>query len=156
MAYDNKNLKRDGSGITPTPQHFNPTADDYEPLYGRNNASRVELYGPDGNPISTASNKLAVRVAELESLIGEVQASPTANTLLARLKNLETKIDAIIAGTSPANVKLTGSIPEYAWFSDAAIKPTPAEAFAWGNQFNKVTGELKVFGWTGTAWVEVA
>jgi hypothetical protein len=53
MAYDDKTLKRDGSGITPVPQHFNPTINDYEPIYGRNNAGRVELYGPDGNPIST-------------------------------------------------------------------------------------------------------
>jgi hypothetical protein len=38
----------------------------------------------------------------LAALIGEVQASPTANTLLARLKSLEDKIDAITDGTSPA------------------------------------------------------
>jgi len=116
MAYDEKTLKRDGSGITPVPQHFNPTADDYEAILGRNGASRVELYGPDGNPISTSSGKLAVRATEIESLlndikgkdyatgakqtalaalIGEVQASPTANTLLARLKSLEDKIDIL-------------------------------------------------------------
>jgi len=190
MAYDEKTLKRDGSGITPVPQHFNPTADDYEPILGRNGASRVELYGPDGNPIGADdSNKLAVRATEIESLlndikgkdfatqttlaailakiiaapateakqtgildfvesialilnqqdfatqstsaailakiitapsteakqdalnalIGEVQAAPTANTLLARLKSLEDKIDAITAGTTPAVTQLSGS-----------------------------------------------
>ena len=41
----------------------------------------------------------------LNALIGEVQAAPTANTLLARLKNLETKVDAIIAD----GIKLSGS-----------------------------------------------
>jgi hypothetical protein len=48
----------------------------------------------------------------LAALIGEVQASPTANTLLARLKSLQTledKIDAIIDGTSPAVTQLSGS-----------------------------------------------
>ncbi len=213
MAYDTKTVKRDGSGITPVPQHFNPIADDYEPIYGRNNAGRVELYGPDGNPISADdSNKLAVRATEIESLlndikgkdfatqttvaailnkiisapateakqtaielilnsldgkdystlakqneilvklaaletklssdpatqttlaailakiiaapateakqdalaalIGEVDADPTANSLLARLKSLETKIDAIIDGTSPAVTQLSGSYVE--------------------------------------------
>jgi len=44
----------------------------------------------------------------LNALIGEVQAAPTANTLLARLKNLETKVDAIIAD----GIKLSGSYVE--------------------------------------------
>ena len=190
MAYDEKTLKRDGSGITPVPQHFNPTADDYEPILGRNGASRVELYGADGQPVSTTGNKLAIRASEIETLlndikgkdfatqttlvailnkiiaapateakqtgildfvesialilnqqdfatqstsaailekiiaapateakqtalnalIGEVQAAPTANTLLARLKSLEDKIDAITAGTTPAVIQLSGSI----------------------------------------------
>ena len=55
----------------------------------------------------------------LAALIGEVQASPTANTLLARLKSLEDKIgtidgvlDAIVDGSAPAATQLTGSIPE--------------------------------------------
>ncbi|MFA6911458.1 MAG: hypothetical protein WCQ59_10085, partial [Candidatus Cloacimonadaceae bacterium] len=147
MAFDGKTLKRDGSGITPVPQHFNPIADDYEPIYGRNNAGRVELHGPDGNPISSDdSNKLAVRASEIETilneikskdfatqttaaailakliaapsteakqdalaaLIGEVDADPTANSLLARLKSLEDKIDAIIDGSSPAVTQLSG------------------------------------------------
>jgi hypothetical protein len=41
----------------------------------------------------------------LNALVGEVQAAPTPNTLLARLKNLETKVDAIIAD----GLKLSGS-----------------------------------------------
>lgn len=45
----------------------------------------------------------------LNALIGEVQAAPTANTLLARLKSLEDKIDKITAGTTPAVTTLSGS-----------------------------------------------
>jgi hypothetical protein len=52
----------------------------------------------------------------LAALIGEVQASPTANTLLARLKSLEDKIaaidsvlDAIVDGSTPAVTQLSGS-----------------------------------------------
>ena len=47
---------------------------------------------------------------DLATLIGEVQAVPTANTLLARLKSLEDKIDAITSGTTPAVTQLSGSI----------------------------------------------
>jgi len=46
----------------------------------------------------------------LNALVGEVQAAPTPNTLLARLKNLETKVDAIIADglkLSGRNVEVT-------------------------------------------------
>lgn len=59
-------------------------------------------------PVS-ATDPLPTIEAELRARIGEVQDAPTANTLLARIKSLETKIDAIIAGTSPAAVQLTGS-----------------------------------------------
>lgn len=89
MAFDGKTLKRDGSGITPVPQHFNPIADDYEPIYGRNNAGRVELYGPDGNPISADdSNKLAVRATEIESLLNDIKGKDFATqTTVAAILN---------------------------------------------------------------------
>jgi hypothetical protein len=45
----------------------------------------------------------------LNALIGEAQAAPTANTLLARLKSLEDKIDKITSGTTPAVTTLSGS-----------------------------------------------
>ena len=48
----------------------------------------------------------------LNALVGEAQAAPTANTLLARLKSLEDKIDAITDGTSPAVTQLSGSYVE--------------------------------------------
>ena len=54
------------------------------------------LYGPDGTtPLSVVDSKLGVRTTELETLIGEVQAAPTPNTMLARLKELETYLSTI-------------------------------------------------------------
>jgi hypothetical protein len=66
---------------------------------------------------------------ELNALIGEVQDVPTANTLLARLKNLETKVDAIIAD----GIKLSGSIETVVDNPATGIKTitaTAAELFA--------------------------
>ena len=45
----------------------------------------------------------------IKLLLGEAVDSPEAYTALARLKSLEDKIAAIIAGTSPATVQLYGS-----------------------------------------------
>ena len=163
MAYNTKAIKKDVDG-KPIPQVFNPTLDEYEALKGDAGAARHVIYGPDGQPISTTGNKLAVRASEIETLlesldgkdfatqttlaailakiiaapateakqdtlighvdgvesalaailakiiaapateakqdalaalVGEVQASPTENTLLARLKSLEDKIDIL-------------------------------------------------------------
>lgn len=145
MAANTKQIKGDVDR-KPSPQYYNPVADEYEYLYGENGASRHILYSSDGQPITSSGNKLAVRASEIETLlsdikskdfatqttlaailaklisapateakqtalnalIGEVQAAPTANTLLARLKNLEDKIDKITAGTSPAVTTLAG------------------------------------------------
>ena len=170
MPFDDKTLKRDGSGITPVPQHFDPTANDYEPVYGRNNASRVELYGADGNPTSTdfaTQTTLAAILAKiitapsteakqdaLNALIGEVQASPTENTLLARIKALETKIDAIIAGTTPATVQLSGSKME---LYGVAIEDRPdATTVPIGATFTIVDASQEFRSWmsNGTNWGE--
>ena len=66
----------------------------------------IALGEVDANP--TAYTVLA-RLKDLATTIGEVQAAPTANTLLARLKSLEDKIDAITDGTTPAVTTLSGS-----------------------------------------------
>lgn len=184
MAFDGKTLKRDGSGITPVPQHFDPTANDYEPVYGRNNASRVELYGADGNPTSTdfaTQTTLAAILAKiitapstevkqdaLNALIGEVQASPTANTLLARLKSLEDKIDAIIDGSAPAVVLLSGStipdaqaiptrvmgsaiaLPVDIQYHDFASEDTPLGASAVSEQGKAAATGLELIGFSIT------
>lgn len=60
----------------------------------------------------------------LNALIGEVQAAPTANTLLARLKSLEDKIDAITNGTTPAVTQLSGSKVEVASAQDTQVATT--------------------------------
>lgn len=120
MAYDEKTLKRDGSGITPVPQHYNSDIDDFEVTQGSGNALWTQLRKEDGSPIdlgaligeaqaSPTANTLLARVKSLEDKLGEAEASPTANTLLARLKSLEDKIDAITDGTSPAVTQLSGS-----------------------------------------------
>jgi hypothetical protein len=69
----------------------------------------------------------------LAALIGEVDADPTANTLLARIKSLEDKIDAIIDGSAPAVTQLSGSIETVVDNPVTGIKTitaTAAELFA--------------------------
>lgn len=90
----------------------------------------------------------------LNALIGEVQAAPTANTLLARLKSLEDKIDKITAGTTPANVQLSGSKME---LYGAAIEERPAaNTVPKGATFTIVDENLDQ-NWisNGTDWMEV-
>lgn len=106
MGYDTKTLKRDGSGITPVPQHFNPTAADYEPQYGRNGAGRVELYGPDGNPITSTDGKLAVRASEIETLLdaikGKDYATQTTLATLLTKAGFDAKADITISALRDA------------------------------------------------------
>lgn len=54
----------------------------------------VLIYGPNGEVISN-TNPLEARVRGLENRLGEVSATPTANTLLARIKALETLLTGI-------------------------------------------------------------
>ena len=213
MPYNTKALKTDISGVKPAPQHFDPGLDDYDVSLGRNGASRVELYGPDGNPLSTTEGKLDIRAGEIEALlailnnkdfstdakleavrellvnlnskdfatqttlaqilakiiaapateakqdalnalVGEAQAAPTANTLLARLKSLEDKIDAITAGTTPAVTQLTGSKME---LYGASLDDRPdATTVPIGATFTIVDKNLDQ-NWVsdGTDWLEV-
>jgi hypothetical protein len=220
MPYNTKALKTDVSGVKPAPQHFDPGIDDYDVALGRNGASRVELYGPDGTALKSTEGKLDIRAGEIEALlailnnkdfstdakleavrellvnlnskdfatqttlaqilakiiaapateakqdalnalVGEAQAAPTANTLLARLKNLETKVDAIIAD----GLKLSGSNVEIGGVSfvvsggdtirgKAADKPAAAAAHAvipYCFYFSIDTGEVEAT--DGTNWV---
>jgi hypothetical protein len=126
-ARDTVALELDLNG-KPVPQYRGAAG--YEKLQGRNGASRVELYGPTGLPLRTRTNTiLDVSSTEIEALlttgngslasillalsgtldtsdsalatlIGEVQPSPTANTLLARLKDLLDELQAQEYGTS--------------------------------------------------------
>ena len=74
MAYNSKAIKTDVNA-KPIPQYYNPVTDEYEVLQGTGGAARQVLYGPDGNPISVADNKLAVRAAELEMAIANLQTA---------------------------------------------------------------------------------
>jgi len=109
---------------------------------------------------TNADGEIIVEAKSMEVLIGEVQPLPTTNTLLARLKSLEDKIDNITSGSTPATTTLTGSspgtIPEYGWL-DTDNEPTPLEPtkFAMGVEINTTTHAMTTKYWNGTAWVEV-
>jgi hypothetical protein len=74
MAYNTKAIKTDVNA-KPIPQLYNPVTDEYEVLQGTGGAARQVLYGPDGQPISTTEGKLAVRAAELEMVIANLQTA---------------------------------------------------------------------------------
>ncbi len=65
----------------------------------------VKFIDTDGTEVEPSTSD---KQDALAALIGEVQATPTANTVLARLNSLEAKIDGIISGTTPATAELTG------------------------------------------------
>ena len=104
MAYNTKSIKKDVDN-KPIPQLFNAATDDFEVQQGRNGAGRVEIYGPDGNPISATSGKLNVRASELEALLTALGAKDfaTQTTLAQILAQIipapatEAKQDALIA-----------------------------------------------------------
>ena len=83
------------------------TISELQNLQGKDFATQTTLAAILSKIISAPATE--AKQNALNALIGEVQANPTANTLLARIKNLETKLDGIISGTSPASVQLTGS-----------------------------------------------
>ena len=117
MAYNTKSIKKDVDG-KPIPQYFNPAVDDYEVLQGRNGANRVELYGPDGNPLSSTSGKLNIRASELETLLSALGAKDfaTQTTLAQILAKIipapatEAKQDALIAKDFATETTLAGGI----------------------------------------------
>lgn len=104
MAHNTRPLKRAQDGVAP--QYYNPTTDEYEVLLGQDGAARAILYGPDGQPI-TNENPLEVRVRQLETLLGALDAAKETNpdaasaTLLALIRGLmsaaakETTLEAI-------------------------------------------------------------
>lgn len=74
MSYNSKAIKTDVNA-KPIPQYYNPVTDEYEVLQGTDGAARQVLYGPDGQPIATTEGKLAVRAAELETAISNLQTA---------------------------------------------------------------------------------
>ena len=77
MAYNTKSIKKDVDG-KPIPQVFDSALDEYAALLGDNGAARHVIYGPDGNPISTTGDKLAVRATELETLLDSIKSKDFA------------------------------------------------------------------------------
>lgn len=65
MPYNTKSIKKDVDN-KPVPQIFDTVKDDYEVIQGRNGAQRVELYGPDGNPLTVTSGRLETKINELD------------------------------------------------------------------------------------------
>lgn len=118
MPYNTAQIKKDYDG-KPIPQYYSPITDSYEALHGRNGANRIEIYGPDGNPLSVISGKLAVRVTEVESLLGSglpavltagggvktglVDAIPTGSNTIGSVKTAGN--DALLQG----NIILSGA-----------------------------------------------
>ncbi len=72
MAANSKAIKLDVNG-KPSPQYFNPQADDYEYLLGEAGAARSILYGPDGQALSVVNRKLEVRASEIEDLLAAIR-----------------------------------------------------------------------------------
>jgi hypothetical protein len=105
VSYNTQAIKTDVNG-KPIPQYFNTQQDQYEVLLGQDGAARAILYGPNGQPITNES-PLEVRVRQLETLLGALDAAKETNpdaasaTLLALIRGLmsaaakETTLEAI-------------------------------------------------------------
>ena len=101
----------------------------------------------DGIPVpgwKEATNEVQTVDATLEALV---------TTLNTKIDTIDALLDAIIAGTTPATVQLSGSIPEFGWV-DGDTEPTP-DSFAFGAKVNPSTGEITTMYWNGTSWEEV-
>src|SRR5690606_19596027 len=78
----------------------------------------VRLYGPNGQPLSVIDNKLAVRAADLETLIGALNDSAVTNpanaaSVIAALKGLlsvvgkEATLGQILSALAPLATERT-------------------------------------------------
>lgn len=96
MAHNTQSIEFDVNG-KPIPQYFNPEVNAYEPLKGRNGTNRVEIYGPDGSPLSSTSGKLNVRASEIETLLSTLNGKDFATqaTLAAILAKSDISVTAL-------------------------------------------------------------
>jgi hypothetical protein len=96
MAHNTQSIEFDVNG-KPIPQYFNPEVNAYEPLKGRNGTNRVEIYGPDGSPLSSTSGKLNVRASEIETLLSTLNGKDFATqaTLAALLAKSDISVTAL-------------------------------------------------------------
>jgi len=93
MAYNTVPIKKDVDG-KPIPQLYNPVQDAYEVLQGRNGASRVELYGADGNPVD-----LVALITSIVTALSDVKITsstlPTGAATAAKQDAMISLIDAV-------------------------------------------------------------
>lgn len=171
MAYNDKILKTDLEE-KPIPQAYNPDIDDYEPVHSTNNALNQVIYGPNGQPISTVGNKLAVRATELEALMqgfateGKLeqvrqQLEPIAtNQELTAVKNelalVKAELQAVKTAMTDGNqkVQLSGYIVEIASMN---LADRPAyTTITQPTSFTLLAEKLRTWVTDGSAdWVEV-
>lgn len=90
-----------GRIASPVPQYWNESTGAYEKVYGDDYAPRMQA--------------LAGKIADLATLLtrtGEVQASPTANTLLGRLKDVKDELDNVqtMLGETSASIVDAGAV----------------------------------------------
>jgi len=184
MAHDTKTLLRDGSGITPVPQFFNPTADDFRPLTG------VDLgngrYGADGliwgktsggvyvpvkcNADGAVVTELSGSIPAGTNNIGDVDlasAIPAGSAIIGKVGIDQTtpgttnKVVAELSGSIPAGaneigkVQLSGSKMEL-YGATVATRPA-ATAVAIGTTFTIIdsTGNFDSWISDGMNWREV-
>jgi len=95
---------------------------------------------------------------ELESLLTtniDIALSALRDAICASGASAKTLNDLYGLLNGTLTTQLSGSIPEYAWFTGAE-QPIPADQtkFAWGYEFDETTGEISAYGWSGAAWVK--
>jgi hypothetical protein len=131
LAYNTKAIKKDVDG-KPIPQVFNPTLDEYEALKGDEGAARHVIYSPDGQPIGTTGNKLAVRASEVETLLESLDGKDfaTQTTLAAILAKLiaapatEAKQDTLISHVDGVEAALATLLTKAGFDAKADISLT--------------------------------
>jgi hypothetical protein len=158
MAYNDKRLKTDLEG-KPIPQAYNPDIDDYEPVHSTNNALNQVIYGPNGQPISTVGNKLAVRATELEALMqglateGKLeQVRQLLSGVASELNLVKSELANIKANqlSGDQKVQLSGTI----FGADISDRP-PANSVPVGTTFVITNAELDAWISNGTDWVVI-
>lgn len=135
-----------GQVASPVPQVWDPTANGglggWARVYGEHNASRVILYGPNGQTIDQ-DNPLEVRVRALEQLIGSRVENPEQYSLAARVKRLE---DLLASGD--AKVTLSGSTVDLRGLE--ANRPAANAVSAGTTYWSIDTGDVSVS--DGSTW----
>ena len=151
MAYNDKRLKTDLEG-KPIPQAYNPDIDDYEPVHSTNNALNQVIYGPNGQPISTVGNKLAVRATELEALMQGLATEGKLEQVRQLLAGVASELATIKANqlSGDQKVQLSGTI----FGADISDRP-PANSVPVGTTFVITNAELDAWISNGTDWVVI-